>query len=131
MNQDVEHLRLLSIFHYVWAVLITLGSCVAIIPGFFGFGLIASGAVSTDGAPALVNVVFLLIAAGIILLSLTLAGVTFYAGKCLADRKHWTFCIVVAAISCLSFPIGTLLGVFTIIVLARSSVKAMFDGRTA
>ena len=36
-------------------------------------------------------------------------------------------CIVMAALACLSMPFGTVLGVFTIIVLARPSVQALFS----
>jgi hypothetical protein len=45
----------------------------------------------------------------------------------LRAKKHRIFCIVVAAWNCLHTPIGTVLGIFTIIVLARSSVRTMFD----
>jgi hypothetical protein len=49
------------------------------------------------------------------------------AGRSLAARKRYTFCIIVAAISCTFFPLGTALGVFTILVLSRPSVKALFE----
>ena len=40
------------------------------------------------------------------------------------------YCLVVAAIECLFIPFGTVLGVFTIVVLNRSSVRSLFrDGR--
>jgi hypothetical protein len=39
--------------------------------------------------------------------------------------------MVIAIITCLSVPLGTALGVFTLIVLARPSVKQLFERRTA
>ena len=36
------------------------------------------------------------------------------------------YCLVMAGIECLFMPFGTVLGVFTIIVLMRESVKEMF-----
>jgi len=39
------------------------------------------------------------------------------------------FCLIVAGIICIFMPLGTILGVFTIIVLVRPSVKAMFEGQ--
>ncbi len=48
------------------------------------------------------------------------------AGRFIARRRHWTYCIVVAAVSCAFFPFGTVLGVFTILVLSREEVKAHF-----
>jgi hypothetical protein len=56
----------------------------------------------------------------------TLAVCMIIAGRFLAKRTHYMYCLVVAAISCIFFPFGTVLGVFTIIVLLRSSVKALF-----
>ena len=41
------------------------------------------------------------------------------------------FCFVIACLACMQMPLGTILGVFTIIVLARPSVKEMFDRSSA
>jgi hypothetical protein len=54
------------------------------------------------------------------------AVVVFLAGRFIASRKHYTFCFVVACIECMFMPFGTVLGVFTIIVLMRQSVKNLF-----
>jgi hypothetical protein len=51
------------------------------------------------------------------------------AGFCGKARKSRTLCLVAAAISCLEIPYGTLLGVFTLIVLDRASVRNEFAGR--
>ena len=37
------------------------------------------------------------------------------------------YCLVMAGVESLFFPLGTVLGVFTIIVLFRKSVKEMFE----
>ena len=58
----------------------------------------------------------------------TLAVLMIVAGRFLAKRQHRTFCIVVAAMACLFMPFGTILGVFTIVVLMRESVQALFEG---
>lgn len=58
-----------------------------------------------------------------------LAVLAFWAGRSLAKHKNYTFCIVIAAIACLSMPLGTILGVFTIIVLMRDTVKTLFNGQ--
>ena len=50
----------------------------------------------------------------------------FLAARFLAERRRHTFCVVVAAISCTFTPLGTVLGVFTLIVLFRPSVKVQF-----
>jgi hypothetical protein len=48
------------------------------------------------------------------------------AGRMLQRRRGYTYCVVMAAIACAFTPIGAVLGVFTLIVLLRPSVKALF-----
>lgn len=59
----------------------------------------------------------------------TLAVGLFVAGYLLARRRGYFFCLVMAGIACTFSPFGTVLGVFTLLVLLRSSVKQLF-GRT-
>ena len=47
-------------------------------------------------------------------------------GNRLKNHTNYTYCLVVDAIACTFVPFGTVLGVFTIIVLVRPSVKALF-----
>jgi len=125
---DQEHLRLLSIFHYVVAGIIALFSCFPIIHLIVGIvWFVAPAAMSGGhGPPLLFGLLFTLIPAMMILAGWGLAVVVLLAGRSLARRRHYTFCLVVAAISCLFMPFGTVLGVFTILVLNRPSVKALF-----
>jgi len=48
---------------------------------------------------------------------------------CLRARKGRTFSLVVAAINCLHIPLGTVLGIFTILVLIRDSVRELYAAR--
>lgn len=47
-------------------------------------------------------------------------------GFFIEQRRHRTFSMIVAGLNCLQMPIGTLLGIFTIIVLNRDSVRARY-----
>lgn len=49
-------------------------------------------------------------------------------GRCLATGQARGACFLVSLVNCLFAPLGTLLGVFTILVLARSSVREAFEG---
>ena len=51
------------------------------------------------------------------------------AGRSLALRKRYSFVLVMACIECLFIPFGTILGVFTIVVLSRESVRGLFSTR--
>lgn len=131
MNQDDEHLNLLSLFHYVVAGLTALFACFPLIHFFVGLG-IASGAFDDTPNEARIFGVGLMVVAGLFILAgWTLAAAIFTAGRFLARRTHYTFSLVVAGIECIFMPFGTVLGVFTIVVLMRESVKARFEMATA
>ena len=49
------------------------------------------------------------------------------SGIFLRQRKHRIFSFIVAALNCLQVPLGTLLGVFTIITLSRDSVRQLYE----
>lgn len=61
-----------------------------------------------------------------LLFALATAALSGFAGRSLSRRRHYVFCLVAAGLACLSFPLGTALGVFTFMVLQRPSVKALF-----
>jgi hypothetical protein len=63
-----------------------------------------------------------------VLFGWTLVVCVVIAGVSLSHRKRYTFCLVVAGLEAvLCMPFGTILGVFTIIVLLRPGVKTLFD----
>jgi hypothetical protein len=51
------------------------------------------------------------------------------SGVYLRARKHRIFSLVVAGLNCLQVPLGTLLGVFTFVVLDRQSVKELYEAK--
>lgn len=71
--------------------------------------------------------VFIVIAVIMVAVMWAIAIAMIVAGVNLRKRKAYTFCIVMAAIECLFMPLGTILGVFTLLVLTRSNVKAFFE----
>jgi hypothetical protein len=133
LSEDAENLRLLSIFHYILAGFTALLSMVPLVHLLVGLGLLAS--VTVDPANALpgafVGWLFVAIAGVFITLALGFAICLVLAGRSLAERRRYTFCLVVAGISCLFMPLGTALGVFTILVLVRPSVRALFPDAAA
>jgi hypothetical protein len=128
---DREQLGLLAIFYYVLAGISVLVGCFPVIHLTVGL-LFLGGAVSLQGdspdrAPvALIGGFFVGIAAIIIFLSWTQALLLYLTGRNLQNCRNHLFCMIIAGITCLNFPLGTILGVFTIIVLQRESVRAKF-----
>ena len=55
----------------------------------------------------------------------------FLAARSVGQRKGRTFSIVVAGLNCLSFPFGTALGVFALVVLCRQSVTNTYEKNAA
>jgi hypothetical protein len=123
MKEDEQYLKLLSVFHYVVGGLAACFACIPIIHLSIGIAMLV-GAI--DDAPEFVGVLLVMIGMVAILMGWTLAVCIIIAGRCLAKRRRYMFCLVMAAISCVFMPFGTVLGVFTIIVLMRPSVKELF-----
>jgi hypothetical protein len=131
---DNEHLRLLSIFYYVKGAISALFACIPIIHVVLGLIMLVAPHVfghGNDQPPAFVGLLLVFLGGFLILLGWTFAALNLIAGRCIARRRHYTFCFVVACLECLSIPSGTVLGVFTIVVLNRASVKALFNARPA
>jgi hypothetical protein len=131
MNQDNEHLNLLSIFHYVLAGVMALFSCIPFIHFFLGAALTFGGLGEGDPGAGGVGILIMVVAGLIILVGWTISTLVFFAGRNLKSRTRYTYCLVIAGIECLFMPMGTVLGVFTIIVLMRDTVKPLFDGGRA
>lgn len=128
MNSDREHLSLLSIFHFVVAGLAFLFACIPLFHFFFGLAMVTGWLpdANDDAGLQLFGVLLMVLAGCMILTGWAYAVATAFAGSFLSARRNYTYCLVVAAISCLFMPFGTVLGVFTIIVLVRPSVKELF-----
>ncbi|MEM6329837.1 MAG: hypothetical protein AAF790_06265 [Planctomycetota bacterium] len=127
---DAEHLRLLGIFHYVLGGIGVLLSFFPLIYVVVGVAML-SGAfddAAAGGAPPR-EVGWFVIAFGafFMLLGLTLAIAMILAGRGLSRARNHTLCVVVAAIELLVAPLGTILGILSLVVLMRPSVKELFD----
>jgi hypothetical protein len=130
MNDDAQNLRYLTIGHYICAAIAALFACIPLIHLSIGLIFLLKPPAPQDGEqfPAqLFGLMFALIGGAAVLCGWAFATLIFVAGRSLAVRRRHTFCIVVAALCCGFFPLGTALGVFTILVLMRPTVKAMFQ----
>ncbi|MFB3896159.1 MAG: hypothetical protein ACE14V_07650 [bacterium] len=126
MNQDEQHLNLLSIFHYIVSGFAFLFSCIFIIYIVIGIIMLCGGFDGKEQPPEFFGLFFLIFGMAFITAGWTLAILIFINARKLKHRKSWMFCMVVAGIECIFSPFGTILGVFTIFVLMRDSVKELF-----
>ena len=129
MTQDEEHLRLLAVFHYVVGGLAGLFALFPVLHLILGLVLaLAPEKLASQGEPppAFIGWFFVIFASVIIVCGWVFAAFVLATGRFLAKRKHRMFCLVMAGVECIFMPFGTVLGVFTIIVLLREPVRALF-----
>jgi hypothetical protein len=127
---DRQHLSLLTIFHYVVAGFSFLGLAFlflhyTVMSSVFNNPEMWQNSPSPP-PPQLFAVFKWFYAFGAVFL--ILAGVAnLLSGLFLRARKHRIFSIVVSACNCLQVPFGTVLGIFTIVVLVRESVRELYE----
>ena len=131
VNEDREHLKLLSIFHYVVGAMTALFACFPLIHLAIGIAMLCGAFDGKNGPPPLVGLFFIIFSSIFILCGWALAVCMVIAGTRLARYQARTYCLVLAAIECIFVPFGTVLGVFTIIVLMKDSVKELFAANQA
>lgn len=115
---DNEHLRLLGILGYVYAGLECLIGLFAAV--YVGFGIV----IVMNNEP----MGWMVVAVGAFMSLWIIACIvlSFLTARWISQGKNWLFCMIVSGLHCASFPIGTALGVCSILVLCRPSVKAWF-----
>lgn len=129
--KDESDLNMLSILHYVWSALLGCSSV-----GLVVYFIIVALFVASAGGPrgdadaemasrvAMGVTIGLGVLMAIVTIPLCVLHVLAAAG--LRSRSRYTLALVMSGFACLSVPLGTGLGVWTIIVLQRPSVKALF-----
>jgi hypothetical protein len=125
---DSEHLRVLTIVHFVLGGLHALMSCLLIFHFVFGLILAVGSQIHGQGQlpPTIMGLFMSAFAGCFMILGWLFGGLTVYSGICIKNRRHRIFSFVMAAVNCLSIPFGTALGIFTILVLSRESVKRLY-----
>jgi hypothetical protein len=144
--EDREHLSALSIGHFILAGVALLGGVPTLLIGVSGAKLMdefgsdlsmvmgdITGQAGTDpfgGSPDAMlqdfNTMIISVVVTMVLLAVLSAIHLAVVGVQIRKRRWWTFCYLTGWGECLMFPFGTVLGIFTIIVLSRPSVKQLF-----
>ncbi len=132
---DVDHLRLLAIFHFVVAGMAVVGL------GFLALHFALMHTIMTNpemwknqkgGGPPPEQIFGIFRWFYFVFGTLLVAGGVgnLLSGWFIQRKKHRVFSLIVAGINCGQFPFGTVLGVFTLIVLLRDSVREVYEART-
>jgi hypothetical protein len=125
-------LQVLSFFHYALGAMMAMAALVPALWLLVGRDLEPGAAelVRTEGAVLSGRLTEILLGLAVAL-GLLLGGAIAWGGRSMARRRNWPLCMTTSAISCLLFPIGTLLGGITIAFLLKPDLRALFDGRSA
>ncbi len=112
--------------------IVGLFSCFPVIHLIVGLGIILGGMSSNSNSapPVLFGLFFVVIALIFIVIGWGIAVCILLAGMFLSKRKNYTFFLVVAGVECMFMPFGTVLGVFTLIVLTKEPVKQLFSQKS-
>jgi hypothetical protein len=127
---DAEHLKLLSIFHFIVAGFAVIGLGFLFLHWFMVHSIMDNPSLwkNQKGGPppkqffAIFKIFYLVVGVALLLNALG----NLISGVFLRRRIHRIFSLVVAGFNCLAFPFGTMLGVFSILVLVRDSVREVY-----
>lgn len=129
--QDESNLNVLGILFFVYAGLVGIGalalSAFAVLPAMLLSG-VAAGAKGTPGAPppVLLGGIFAVIFGLVALFLAVKCVVMILAGRALSRRQHYVLVMIGACAALLNLPLGTALGICTILMLQKPAVKVAF-----
>jgi len=133
-----NYLKYLSIGYYVFGVIVCLFSMFPCIHLFIGVGLLSGlipepapppnqvGGPPPEAMSTFIGVLFTMMSLIFICAGLFLGVCHILAGKNLASRKSHRTTFILACITCVVMPFGTVLGVLSIILLVQEETKSMF-----
>ena len=121
---DIKQLSFAMIAQYVWG-----GMLIGSVAGVAFFMLVAMGvaALLVEGWSCWRDAIVPL---GLSVLLAVFPVCVFMTAWNLGKKTRYGFCFAIACLECLLIPFGTIVGIYTIIVLSKASVKAAF-GRAA
>ena len=130
---DIDHLRLLAIFHFIVAALSVVGLGLLFLHYTLMHSIIANPEVwrnpQRNMAPPpeqiLAMIKWFYLFFGAVLIASGVANLL--SGLFIQMKKHRLFSLIIAGFNCLHFPFGTVLGVFTFVVLLRDSVRELYE----
>ena len=136
---DEEHLKLLSLFHYISGGLTLAFSFIFVFQFLIFFAIFKNlpidrfDTVMTGGqniAPVFFNF-FLYLWFIIFIIFIVIGILEILAARFITLRKYRVFTFIIGILNLFSFPYGTILGVMTIIVLNRYSVINLYNSNNS
>lgn len=129
-SSSENHLSALALFHWIYAAMLVVAAIVMVV---HAADLIYRASVEqqqlSEPLPGAKEAMTLygVVVGLIVLVTLLLAAIVAQTGRWLRSYKQYNICLVVAGVECLLFPLGTILGVFTVIVLLQTRTRDLFQ----
>ena len=131
MDQDIHYLNLVTIFHLVIGGLAGLFSCLPLVNLSMGLSMLSGipkMIVQETYSPfAILPIMFTILPIIIVTVGWMFAIAVALNGYYITNRKWLTYCMVMSGIETIFVPFGTVLGVFTLILLSKPHVRSLFD----
>jgi hypothetical protein len=129
-RRDRDHIKLLAVFHFVLSGLVAMVMAGLFVHYFFMHYFFSRPELWKGNNGVAPPKGFFEIFIWFYIVMGTLLAIAFVAnilsGIFLLKRKFRMFSLVVAGLDCVQIPFGTVLGVFTLVVLLRDSVRESY-----
>jgi hypothetical protein len=129
MDRNLRDLRTLAFFHYTLAGLNVVPVAIMLIQYLANVQHSRVNVAAEPGGASPYSWIasfIVLMFVGVAFFNLAYSVALFLAGRFLGLRRHYLYCQVIAGVSCMLLPCGTILGIFTFVVLARPAIRARF-----
>lgn len=129
-EEPLKYLQWLSVFHYIVGGIGVLFACFPLIHVGVGLSMLFGAfpeLASGNSPPMWFGLLFVVLGGLFFLAAQALAWLIIYSGVQLRKQQKYMLSFIVAGIMCIFFPIGTVLGVLTIIVLSKEPVKNLYE----
>jgi hypothetical protein len=132
MNDDIRYLDLIALFHVIVGLVVGLFSCLPLVNLSMGLSMLSDIPKMivqdvTFSPFALLPIMFTLLPILIVVLGWMFAIAISLNGFYIKNRQWHTYCVVIGGVETIFMPFGTVLGVFTIILLTKPNIKKLFD----
>lgn len=128
MSEESRHLDMLGIADYVvGGVALVAGLCPFLHVGMGMTMVFSPQSLGPNHPPEIMGWMFVVTGLVVIAAFWTLGVLLLLKGRFMRGRRRYLYCLVVSGAACAFTPLGTVLGVISIIVLTRPEAKRLFD----
>lgn len=124
MDRDKRHLKILSIVQIIYGCVMLLFTTIGSLWVYRIFNDLVNE--MNKELPLIVGAITMGMAMLMVWASLIFEICIILMGQFLVHYKRYKFCFYMALIECVNVPLGTIIGVSTILILRRDSVKELF-----